>query len=395
MTGGNSLHSVTAAAPTGTEVVPPALPASADLLTRSTSRRSMKRGGAPTPLRIAQIAPLSESVPPKLYGGTERVVATLCDELVRQGHDVTLFATGDSNTKAKLVPACAEALRLSRSEDPIAVHLLMIECAVQRASEFDVMHFHTAPLHFSLARRLDTPHVTTLHGRLDLAPMIALYSEFSELPLISVSNAQRAPLPRQHWVDTVYHGIPARELRFHSEPGSYLAFLGRISPEKRVDRAIEIAKACNMPLKIAAKVDPVDRDYFTATIEPLLSHPLVEYVGEIDERQKGDFLGHARALLFPIDWPEPFGLVMIESMACGTPVVAFRGGSVEEIIDHGVTGFVVEDIDQAITAIRQVDALDRRMCRQQFDDRFSATRMADDYVHVYTQLVAEAAEASD
>ena len=388
MTAGNSLGSVTAAAPARTDVVSAALPK------RLTSRRA-KRGRGQGPLRIAQVAPLTESVPPKLYGGTERVVATLCNELVRQGHDVTLFASGDSQTSARLVPGCPEALRLINSPDPFGMHLLMLERVIQRAREFDLIHFHTAPLHFSLARRLDTPHLTTLHGRLDLAPMIAIYSEFSDLPLISVSDAQRAPLPRQRWVDTVHHGLPSDELSFRAEPGEYLAFLGRISPEKRVDRAIEIAKACGARLKIAAKVDPTDRDYFATTIEPLLSHPLVEFIGEIGEAEKGDFLGHARALLFPIDWPEPFGLVMIESLACGTPVVAFRGGSVDEILDHGVTGFVVEDLDQAITAIRQVDALDRRMCRQQFDDRFSATRMADDYVHVYTRLVAEAAEASD
>jgi len=394
MTGGNSLHGVAAAASTTTDVVHSELPAPVDLLKRSTSRR-MKRSRGQRPLRIAQIAPLTESVPPKLYGGTERVVANLCDELVRQGHDVTLFASGDSQTQARLVPACHEALRLINSPDPLAIHLLMIERVMQRAREFDLIHFHTAPLHFSMARRLDTPHVTTLHGRLDLAPMMALYSEFTDLPFVSVSDAQRAPLPRQNWVGTVYHGMPANQMEFRPEPGSYLAFLGRISPEKRVDRAIEIAQACGASLKIAAKVDPADRDYFATTIEPLLSHPLVEFIGEIGEAEKGDFLGHARALLFPIDWPEPFGLVMIEALACGTPVVAFRGGSVAEIIAHGETGFVVEDLDQAITATKQVDALDRRVCRQQFDERFSATRMADDYVHVYTQLVAQTAEADD
>ncbi|HEY7190373.1 MAG TPA: glycosyltransferase family 4 protein [Vicinamibacterales bacterium] len=342
-------------------------------------------------LRIAQVAPLSESVPPKLYGGTERVVATLCDELVRQGHDVTLFASGDSNTDAKLVAACPSALRLSQSPDPLAVHLHMIEKMAQRADEFDIIHFHVAPLHFSIARRLRTPHVTTLHGRLDLAPIEPLYSEFSEQPMVSVSDAQRAPLPHQNWVATVYHGLPARELSFRPEAGTYLAFLGRIAREKRPDRAIAIAKACGCHLKIAAKVDPADVDYFTREIEPLLDDPLVEFIGEINESQKGEFLGHARALLFPIDWPEPFGLVMIESLACGTPVVAFRGGSVGEVIEHGVTGFVVDDLDQAVTATKQVDALDRRACRQAFDERFSATRMADDYLKVYTRLMGVAA----
>jgi glycosyltransferase involved in cell wall biosynthesis len=364
----------------------------ADVLKRpSFADRPLRIASGRTPLRIAQVAPLSESVPPKLYGGTERVVATLCDELVRQGHDVTLFASGDSKTDARLVAACRSALRLNRSPDPLAVHLHMIEKVAQRAAEFDILHFHVAPLHFSMARRLRTPHVTTLHGRLDLAPIAPLYSEFDELPLVSVSDAQRCPLPNQNWLATIYHGLPSRELAFRAEPGSYFAFLGRIAREKRPDRAIAIAKACGCRLRIAAKVDPADVDYFERDIEPLLHDPLVEFVGEIDESQKGEFLRHARALLFPIDWPEPFGLVMIEALACGTPVVAFRGGSVGEIIEHGVTGFVVDDMDQAITAARQVDALDRRACRRAFDERFSATRMADDYLKVYTHLVGLAA----
>lgn len=364
-----------------------------DVLRRSAVTRSLDadRGRK---LRIAQIAPLAESVPPKLYGGTERVVATLTDELVRQGHDVTLFASGDSTTAARLVPMCPQALRLSGSPDPLSEHLLMLEKVFQCADEFDLVHFHTAPLHFSVARRLETPHVTTLHGRLDYPQLVALYSEFPDLPLISVSDAQRMPLPRLNWVATVYHGLPATDLRFRAEPGEYLAFLGRIAREKRPDRAIAIAKACGAKLKIAAKVDPSDTAYFRDEIEPLLDDPLVEFIGEITESQKGEFLGHARALLFPIDWPEPFGLVMIESLACGTPVVAFRGGSVDEIVEHGVTGFVVDDLDQAITATKQVDALDRRACRQAFDERFSATRMTDDYVRVYTHLVSTGAGLS-
>ena len=361
----------------------------------SIADRSLKIGSMRKRLRIAQVAPLSESVPPRLYGGTERVVATLCDELVGQGHEVTLFASGDSRTQARLVAACPSALRLSRSPDPLAVHLHMIEKVAQHADEFDILHFHVAPLHFSVARRLQTPHVTTLHGRLDLPPIAPLYSEFGELPLVSVSDAQRVPLPHQNWVATVYHGLPAHELTFRPQAGSYLAFLGRIAPEKRPDRAIAIAKACGCRLKIAAKVDPADVEYFTREIEPLLDDPLVDFIGEISEEQKGDFLGHARALLFPIDWPEPFGLVMIESLACGTPVVAFRGGSVGEIIEHGVTGFVVDDLDQAITATKQVDALERRACRQAFDERFSATRMTDDYLRVYTQLVGLAANVGN
>jgi glycosyltransferase involved in cell wall biosynthesis len=342
-------------------------------------------------LRIAQVAPLSESVPPKLYGGTERVVATLTDELVRQGHDVTLFASGDSQTEATLVAPVAKALRLAKSADPLALHLLMVEQVAQRADEFDIIHFHTAPLHFSVARRLTTPHVTTLHGRLDLPEVVTLYGEFADLPLVSVSNAQRGPLPDLNWVATVYHGLPNRELQFNPGRGSYLAFLGRISPEKRVDRAIAIAKACRWPLKIAAKVDPADQSYFDRQIRPLLDHPLVEYVGEITEAQKATFLGGAMALLFPIDWPEPFGLVMIESMACGTPVVAIRGGSVPEILEPGVTGFICDDLDEAIEATTRAHALDRRACRKAFERRFTASRMAEEYSQLYRRLAADAA----
>ena len=341
-------------------------------------------------MRIAQVAPLSESVPPQLYGGTERVVAYLTDELVRQGHDVTLFASGDSKTSAQLVPICPRAQRLSGDcRDPIAEHMLMIERVAQRAEEFDVIHFHTAPLHFSVARRLPVPHVTTLHGRLDLPELGPLFQEFRDLPVVSISDAQRAPLPRAGWVATVYHGLPTDRLRFSERPGDYLAFLGRISPEKRVDRAIQIAVACGQRLRIAAKVDPADREYFEREIRPMLDHPLVEYIGEIGEADKSAFLGGARALLFPIDWPEPFGLVMIEAMACGTPVVAFRGGSVPEVLDDGVTGFIVESIDEAVEAVGRIDTLDRRTCRATFERRFSVARMAEDYLRVYEQLSLE------
>ena len=346
-------------------------------------------------LRIAQVAPLAESVPPKLYGGTERVVATLTDELVRQGHDVTLFASGDSRTEATLVSCVPKALRLAKCADPLALHLLLVEQIAQRADEFDVIHFHIAPLHFSMARRLATPHVTTLHGRLDLPEVPALYGEFDDVPLVSVSDAQREPLPDQNWVGTVYHGLPNRELQFNPNPGAYLAFLGRISPEKRLDRAIAIAKACGWPLKIAAKVDPVDAVYFKETIEPLLDHPLIEYRGEISEAQKGAFLGGAMALLFPIDWPEPFGLVMIEALACGTPVVAIRGGSVPEVLDEGVTGFICDDLEQAIEATRRVRTLDRRACRRTFESRFTATRMAEEYIQLYRRVAASAALFAD
>jgi len=346
-------------------------------------------------LRIAQVAPLSESVPPKLYGGTERVVSTLTEELVRQGHDVTLFASGDSRTSATLVAPVPRALRLAKSVDPLALHLLLVEQVAQRADEFDIIHFHIAPLHFSMARRLTVPHVTTLHGRLDLPEIITLYSEFSDVPFVSVSDAQREPLPDQNWIGTVYHGLPNRELQFSGGSGGYLAFLGRISPEKRVDRAIDIAKACGCPLKIAAKVDPADQRYFEQEIKPLLDHPLVEYCGEIAESQKGAFLGAAKALLFPIDWPEPFGLVMIESLACGTPVVAIRGGSVPEVLEHGVNGFICDNLDEAIDATRRIHALDRRACRRAFERRFSAARMAEEYVQLYGRLVANAALYAD
>jgi glycosyltransferase involved in cell wall biosynthesis len=344
-------------------------------------------------LKIAQVAPLSESVPPKLYGGTERVVSVLTDELVKQGHDVTLFASGDSCTTATLVAACEKAQRLIGCIDPLAAHMLMIEQVVQRADDFDIIHFHVAPVHFPLARRMATPHVTTLHGRLDLPDLVPLYEEFSELPLVSISDAQRAPLPNQNWVATVHHGFPQRDFRFHPEPGSYLAFLGRISREKRVDRAIEIAKACGWPLKIAAKIDPSDVLYFKNEIAPLMEHPLIEYIGEIPDSKKSSFLGQARAMLFPIDWPEPFGLVMIESLACGTPIVAYRGGSVVEVVDDGVTGFVVDDLDEAIDATKRTHTLDRRACRDAFTRRFSAGRMASAYVRLYRQLTSSAAGA--
>jgi len=340
-------------------------------------------------MRIAQVAPLIESVPPELYGGTERVVAFLTDELVKRGHDVTLFASGDSRTSARLVPAWPRALRLGGPcQDALAPHLLMLEQVAQRAEDFDVLHFHISQFHFSLVRRLPVAHLTTLHGRLDLPELPPLFAEFSDVPVASISDAQRRPLPDAGWIGTVHHGLPLDLLEFHPDPGSYLAFLGRIAPEKRVDRAIAIATACGQPLRIAAKVDPFDRRYFERDIRPLLDHPLVEFIGEISEEQKSDFLGGASALLFPIDWPEPFGLVMIEAMACGVPVVAYRGGSVTEVIDHGVTGFVVDTLGQAIEATRAVARLSRRRCRSVFERRFSVTRMAADYEALYEGLVA-------
>jgi glycosyltransferase involved in cell wall biosynthesis len=340
-------------------------------------------------MRIAQVAPLYESVPPRLYGGTERVVSYLTDELVRLGHHVTLFASGDSRTSATLVPACREALRLSGScTDHLAPHLLMVEKIAQRAREFDLIHFHIGQTHFPVLRRMPSvAHVTTLHGRLDLEELRPLYRDFADIPVVSISDAQRRPLPGAGWISTVYHGLPVELFTFHAAPGSYLAFLGRISPEKRVDRAIAIATACRQPLRIAAKVDPADRDYFDREVAPLLDNPFVEFIGEIADEQKSEFLGRAKALLFPIDWPEPFGLVMVEALACGLPVIAFPAGSVPELIDHGVTGFIVDSVDDAIDAVCRVESIDRRACRKTFEKRFAVRRMASDYVEVYQKLV--------
>ncbi|PYK13702.1 MAG: glycosyl transferase [Verrucomicrobia bacterium] len=339
-------------------------------------------------MRIAQIAPLFESVPPKYYGGTERVVSYLTEELIRQGHEVTLFASGDSVTKAHLVAACRRSLRLDKHcVDQMAHQILMLEHVFQRAAEFDIVHFHVDYLHFPLSRRQSTTHVTTLHGRLDIPDLIPLYQEFRDMPVISISNGQRQPLPQANWQATVYHGVPADLYRFHSEPGKYLAFLGRISPEKRADRAIEIAKRVQIPLKIAAKVDRIDKDYFEAVVQPLLRDPLVEFVGEIGDGEKEEFLGNAHALLFPIDWPEPFGLVMIEAMACGTPVIAYRGGAVSEIMEQGHTGFIVKGLEDAVQAVGRVPELSRKRCREVFEQRFTATRMADDYVQVYERRI--------
>jgi glycosyltransferase involved in cell wall biosynthesis len=338
-------------------------------------------------MKIAQVAPLMESVPPKLYGGTERVVAYLTDELIRLGHDVTLFASADSRTRATLVPSWPEALRLSHARDPLAPHVLMLESVIQRAAEFDVLHFHVSQFHFPIVRRLPVAHVTTLHGRLDIPELIPLYREFRDVPVVSISDAQRDPLPHAGWAATVLHGLPPDLFRFQPGPGEYLAFLGRIAPEKRVDRAIAIATACGRPLRIAAKVDAADRDYYERDIKPLLDHPLVEFVGEVNDAGKEAFLGGATALLFPIDWPEPFGLVMIEAMACGVPVVAFRGGSVPEVIDDGVTGFVVESVEEACHAVHEAERLDRARIRRVFEQRFGVSRMAAEYVALYEELV--------
>jgi len=339
-------------------------------------------------MRIAQVAPLYESVPPRLYGGTERVVSYLTDELVRQGHEVTLFASGDSRTLAELRPVCERALRLEGKKivDPLAHHVRMLEIVAQKAADFDIVHYHVDYLHFPITRRLKIANVTTLHGRLDIADVHPIYREFREMPLVSISNAQRRPIQWANWAATVYHGLPEEMCVPQEAPGKYLAFLGRICPEKRVDRAIEIAKRAGMAIKIAAKVDPADQAYFEAEILKLLDHPLVEYIGEIGEGEKSDFLGNAYALLFPIEWPEPFGLAMIEAMACGTPVIAFRMGSVPEIVEDGKTGYVVENVDEAVKAVERVWMLDRKVCRRIFEERFSAGRMYRDYLAVYQQI---------
>jgi glycosyltransferase involved in cell wall biosynthesis len=343
-------------------------------------------------LRIAQISPLTEAVPPKLYGGTERVISWLTEELVALGHKVTLFASGDSVTNARLEPMWPTALRLDGSvRDPNALHMSMIEQIAQRAREFDLLHFHLDYYPFSVMSRQSTPFLTTLHGRLDLPEHEPVFSTFPNVPLVSISNAQRRPAPNANWIGTVHHGMPENLLKPVLAEPSYLAFLGRISPEKRVDRAIRIAERCGLPLKIAAKVDAADHDYFEEMIKPLLTKPNVEFIGEISDAQKSEFLSNAFALLVPIDWPEPFGLVMIEAMACGAPVIAFNRGAVPELIEDGVTGFVVEDETSAVGALRHLSRLSRTVIRKRFEERFTARRMARDYLAVYRDLVGATA----
>jgi glycosyltransferase involved in cell wall biosynthesis len=339
-------------------------------------------------LKIAQVAPLYESVPPRAYGGTERVVSYLTEALVEMGHNVTLFASGDSVTSARLVPVVPRGLRLDPSKpDPLVWHTIMMDMLLKAAPAFDIIHFHTDVLQLPLIGQCETPCVSTPHGRLDLPDLKPLFRRFGNHPLVSISNSQRTPIAWANWTATVHHGLPLGLYTFHPEPQDYFAFVGRISPEKRADRAIEIAKACGKPLRIAAKVDSADRDYFESTIEPLLDDPLVTFAGEIGEQAKNDFIGNSLALLMPIDWPEPFGLVMIEAMACGTPVIAYRNGSVPEIIDPGVTGFIVDNQEQAIAAAKDIGRIDRRRCRQVFEQRFSARVMARQYLDVYRQLV--------
>jgi len=341
-------------------------------------------------MRIAQIAPLHEAVPPKLYGGTERVVSYLTEELVAMGHEVTLFASGDSVTSAKLEPIWPRALRLDPAiRDPIAPHMLLMEAARRQADNFDVLHFHMDYWPFSLFGRQRTPFVTTMHGRLDLAELQPVFDAFPNAPLVSISDSQRRPLPQARFVSTIHHGIPANLLTPRDKKPEYLAFLGRIAPEKGPDRAIRIARACGIPLKIAAKVDRVDQVYFDTVIRPMLGDGEVEMIGEINDAQKPDFLSGALGLLMPIDWPEPFGLVMIEAMACGTPVIAFNRGSVPEIVEDGISGFIVEDEMGAIGAVNRLHTLSRQTVRARFDKRFTARRMAEDYLGIYRSLAGE------
>ncbi len=342
-------------------------------------------------MRIAQVSPLYESVPPRGYGGTERVVSYLTEELVARGHDVTLFASADSVTRARLVPCSPRALRLDPVyTDSLAHHLLMLERVFAYDHEFDVIHAHVDHVAYPFARRSRTPVLTTLHGRLDLESLGPLYAEYGEQWVASISDDQRAPLPHARWAGTVHHGLPRDLYRFQPAPGDYLAFVGRISPEKRVDRAIEIARRSGRRLRIAAKIDPADETYYRERIRPLMDDPLIEYVGELDDRQKDDFIGRAAAVLFPIDWPEPFGLIMIESLACGTPVIAWPHGSVREVLSGGVNGFICDDVGAAVRAVRRLDKLDRAACRKSFEERFSVERMAEGYLKLYADVIQRA-----
>jgi len=341
-------------------------------------------------LRIAQIAPLYESVPPRLYGGTERVVSHLTEELVRLGHEVTLFASGDSLTAARLVSPCSTALRLNtKCVDPLPYHIVSLDQVTRRAGNFDLLHFHTDYCHFPLSKNLQFPSITTLHGRLDIPDLQPLYRCFPDAPVVSISHSQRLPLPGANWIANIYHGLPSSLYKPRFVSGDYLVFLGRISPEKRPDRAIKIALRSGMKLKIAAKIDRVDQDYFDSKIKPMLKHSSIEFIGEIDDHEKSELLGNAHAYLFPIDWPEPFGLTMIEAMACGTPTIAFRCGSVPEIITDRVTGFVVDDLESAIDRVKRIPEIERRTCRAVFEQRFTVERMASDYVSLYRRILGE------
>ena len=339
-------------------------------------------------MRIAQIAPLAESVPPKLYGGTERVVSVLTEELVRRGHEVTLYASADSQTTARLKPCADQGLRLSQDEvDPLAYCLMQLASVFDAEKEYDIIHNHIDYVAFPFARRSAVPVVSTTHGRLDLPETRRIYEYFSDVPLVSISHEQRTPLPNSKWAGNVYNAIDIDCYEFQPEKGSYLAFLGRVSPEKRVDRAIEVARSLEIPLKIAAKIDDSDKDYFEHAIKPFLDSSLIEFVGEVDDAQKNDFLGKALAYLFPIDWPEPFGLTMVEAMACGTPVVAMEAGSVPEVVVDGVSGFVCPSFREFIEMAEEVQSLDRLACRRSVEERFSPKAMADGYEQVYQDLM--------
>lgn len=339
-------------------------------------------------MKIAQVAPLYESVPPKFYGGTERIVFYLTEELVNQGHEVSLFASADSGTSATLIPCCEQALRLNEDCcDSLAPHVVQIQQVLEMADEFDIIHFHTDYLHFPSTENLRIPHVTTLHGRLDIPELQMIYNTFQQ-PVISISNSQRKPLPQANFIGTVYHGLPMNLLRKKESSKNYLAFLGRVSPEKGLDKAIEWAIAANRNLKIAAKVDKADKTYFETVIKPILHHPLIEFIGEINEEQKQNFLGNASALLFPINWSEPFGIVLIEAMACGTPVIAHGMGSVPEVIEHGINGFIVSSTEEAVNIIHTIHKVNRDLIRKTFEERFTAKRMANDYLQLYKRLIA-------
>ncbi|QSR86645.1 glycosyltransferase family 4 protein [Candidatus Methylacidiphilum infernorum] len=339
-------------------------------------------------MKIAQVAPLYERVPPKLYGGTERVIHYLTEELIAQGHEVTLFASGDSLTKGRLIAPIEEALRLQKQKkDPLVYHIIMLEKLFQCIEQFDIIHYHIDFLHFPFSNRCTKKHLTTLHGRLDLPDLDILYRHFDRIPVVSISYSQRSYLPWINWVGTVYHGVPEDLYAFYPESGKYLAFVGRISPEKGVDRAIEIAKLTGMDLKIAAKVDDVDKEYFREIILPLFKKAPVEFIGEIGDEEKKKFLGEAYALLFPVNWPEPFGLVMIESMACGTPVIGWRNGSVPEIVVDGKTGYIIDSIGEGVKKLRQIDRIDRKDCRKHVLNHFTASKMAQSYLSIYSKLL--------
>jgi len=344
-------------------------------------------------MKIAQIAPLYESVPPKYYGGTERVVSYLTDELVAMGHEVTLFASGDSETKARLMPQSKIALRLDETVvDPVARHVLLAEKVFQMAGEFDVIHSHIEYFCYSHMRSSAVPLISTMHGRMDIPDLVPVYEEFREVPVISISHSQRKPLPWLNWTGNVYHGLPEKLYAYHEKAGDYLAFVGRVSPEKGLAAAIDIAIRAEKTIKIAAKVDKNDRDYFKSVIRPLLNHPLVQFIGEIGESEKSDFFGNAAALISPIDWPEPFGLVMIEAMACGTPVITRPCGSVPEIIEDGVNGYIAETAKEAVEAVRRISKINRRGCRDVYEKKFTTRHMAENYVDIYKKIIEEAAD---